>query len=101
MLNALSSNGHGTDGLGDSPVCVPRGLYSAFLPLVPHGWCFQQRAFRAAAFMGQLTILSNETWKALIESDNAFWKMDGEIFAMHNTCFTPRTKPKVILAGCQ
>lgn len=44
------------------------------------------------------------TWKALIKSDNAFWKMDGEILAMHNACSPPppppRTKLKVVLVGC-
>lgn len=103
MLNALSSNRQMAWGTGSVQWCHPGVCTQPSCPLclldgvstkepleLQHSWV------SSPSFPMRLV-----TWKALIESDNAFWKMDGEILAMHNACFPPRTKPKVILEGFQ
>lgn len=103
MHSAVMDMGQMAWRTGSAQCMSPRGLYSAFLPLclldgvsskepleLQHSWV------TSPSFPMRLV-----TWKGLTKSDNAFWKMDGEILAMHNACFPPRTKPKVILVGCQ
>lgn len=82
--SAVMDMGQMAWGTGSVQCLSPRGLYSAFLPL-----CLLDGVSSKEPLELQHSWISSPsspmrlvTWKALIESDHAFWKMDGEILAM-------------------